>query len=118
MHASELFGARLDNHVQRGAALFVLSASVAFVALSPEAEYEYGCVIRARRDACKRVGDLRAPKAVAKPAVEGLMAMVHERSEVRAMARTRSRRRAAGGSLVHSRLGGKSESLTNYTNGG
>jgi len=42
MHASELFAVRLDNHVQTGAEPFVLSASVAFVALSPEAEYEYG----------------------------------------------------------------------------
>jgi len=73
MHASELFGARLDNHVQTGAALFVLSGSVAFVALSREAEYEYACVIRVHRDASRRVRDLRAPKAVAKPAIVGLM---------------------------------------------
>jgi hypothetical protein len=42
MHGSELFGARLDNHVQSGAEQFVLSAGVAFVALSAPAEYEYG----------------------------------------------------------------------------
>lgn len=59
--------------MSRGAQPCSFVGSVAFVALSPEAEYEYACVIRARRDACKRVGDLRAPKAVAKPAVEGLM---------------------------------------------
>jgi hypothetical protein len=42
MHGSQLFGVRLDNHVQTGFERFVLSGTVAFVALSPEAEYEYG----------------------------------------------------------------------------
>ena len=41
MHASELFRARLDNHVQIGRGMVDFIGSVAFVALSPEAEYEY-----------------------------------------------------------------------------
>jgi hypothetical protein len=39
--ATGLFGAGLDNHVQKGAIKRILSASVAFVALSGEAEYAY-----------------------------------------------------------------------------
>ena len=39
--ATELSGAGLDNHVQKGAAGHILSASVAFVALSGGAEYAY-----------------------------------------------------------------------------
>ena len=41
-HAIDRAGARLDNDVQSRRAGPILSASVAFVALSGEAEYAYG----------------------------------------------------------------------------
>ena len=76
MHASELFGARLDNHVQTGSKPFCFVGSVAFVALSPEAEYEYGWLIRVHRDACKRLGRICAlQKPSPRRSNEGLMAV-------------------------------------------
>jgi hypothetical protein len=54
-----LFGARLDNDVQLAATEAILSASVAFVALSGEAEYAYAWLFCVDRNAWIRAPESR-----------------------------------------------------------
>jgi hypothetical protein len=67
-------GARLDNDVQMGATGSILSASVAFVALSGEAEYGYAWLF-----ASVVTGGFVRRKAAASAVNEDVMAVVQAR---------------------------------------
>jgi hypothetical protein len=67
MHGSELFGARLDNHVQKGAEWSILPAVWLLSPCRQKANMSMDDCSAFDRDACQRLGrNCAAPKTVAK----------------------------------------------------
>src|SRR5271157_1037683 len=95
-----------------------LRGSVAFVALSGRAEYEYGWLIRLDHGAYKLGTHLHASKAMAQAVREEPTAMVHERlwTAGSAMSPTQCRERRRGGLPVRSRFSGESEIVVEFIN--